>query len=1530
MPTTPVLKARGLNLSPNQLTVEEGSLSQAENIIIRRDDVIEPRRGFRLYGESFGTSTDTIKQMFVYRERLIRHYNDVLQFQNGTNNDGEVNFSNFSGSYTEAETGLRMKSIESNGNMYFTTSEGIKKISAKTASDLSTSSGYITNAGGIKALDIQAKLDIEAGGQTGFLPQDSAVAYRVLWNYYDANNNLIQGTPSQREEIYNSLEDLLIRDFNRLLLALDNINQSGSLVTDGTYVNTLKVAATGSASDIQTNSIALAAKLDADINICEGSVDTISASVPSATSVTVVTDTDLSTYLSVGDTVVLSGFVDVNLTQLNGKQFTISSFSTSGIANDTFTASNADYTLTTTGSHADTAVSIKRYKYSAITQPSSPSTPPTNGELLDIQDYISNIIVELQSEPTGIISSSLSTDFILPLDITTTANVNLTVTIPEAVTSDDFIQVYRSSISEASGATVLSDLIPNDEMQLVSEIYPSAAEISARTMTIFDETPDAFRGANLYTNEATGEGSTQANDLPPFAKDINRFKNSIFYANTRTRHRKLISLLGIENMITDFGTGQITKTFVSGDVDTSSNFIAIASHGFSEGQSIVFSGTDLPTGLTQGIIYYTLNVATNSFQVTTERDSTTPIDITAGGSGTHTVKNVLPKISVITADSKQTYSFIRGKKEVTQVVTVGDTLGSLDGKYFYIYSGNDETAYVIYMQKIGASDSNPLVPNKIAIPVYYTTGDGANTIAALIRNTINGLLSHDFSASVSTNTITITNVGYGYTTNASAQTSGFTVSTTVGGAGESISAKEILLSDDDSPAIAVDKTARSLIRVLNANTSEVINAFYLSTANTVPGRMFFESRELNESPFYIVGNDITVGESFSPDLSPQYSIKSISVANPTVVTTTEAHGLTTGNTIIIANSNSTPSIDGVYEVTVASSTTFTINVNVTVAGTTANFSTEDWIETSENEVKPNRVYYSKYSQPEAVPLTNYFDVGAEEKEILRIFPLRDSLFVFKQDGIYRISGEEIPFSVGLFDGSSRLVVPDSLDAIDNLIYMWSEQGIVTVSESGVSSPISRPIDTVLLKLATSQYENFLTATFGLGYDSDNAYYIWTVTNTEDEVATKCYRFSTLTSTWTTFNKFNTCGIISSVDDKMYLGAADTNYIEQERKDFTRYDYADREIDIELNEGRYSYNNARLNFNTLISTFEVGDVIVQNQTLTTYVFNGLLNKLDYDPGLADNDYFDTLEVNPGDNLKTSLLDLAAKLDADANANDTDYESTIAHKTGTITGIAIGDPVVITDNSHGLVTGRWITIAGSNSTPSINGDYEVTVINADSFSISGVEVTTAGTTGSWITIDSNFDDLKTCYNELISKLNNDNGVSFSNYQEIDGTTPQEAIITEIDTNNNYVYINNALNFVVGDMILYKAIQSSFTYCPNSGGDPYSYKHFRQSTMMFESKAFTSASLSFASDLLPELLEVPFDGDGNGMFGGDEFGEGFFGGASNGEPLRTLIPLEKQRCRYLNVKFKHRIARESYAIFGTTLTYDPYALPDRAYRR
>jgi hypothetical protein len=65
------------------------------------------------------------------------------------------------------------------------------------------------------------------------------------------------------------------------------------------------------------------------------------------------------------------------------------------------------------------------------------------------------------------------------------------------------------------------------------------------------------------------------------------------------------------------------------------------------------------------------------------------------------------------------------------------------------------------------------------------------------------------------------------------------------------------------------------------------------------------------------------------------NIASVSVANPTVITTDVPHGFTSGVAYPIAGTTTTPTINGSQVVTVTGSTTFTVPVNVTVGQSAA-------------------------------------------------------------------------------------------------------------------------------------------------------------------------------------------------------------------------------------------------------------------------------------------------------------------------------------------------------------------------------------------------------------------------------------------------------------------------------------------------------------------------------------------------------------------------------------------------------------------
>lgn len=74
------------------------------------------------------------------------------------------------------------------------------------------------------------------------------------------------------------------------------------------------------------------------------------------------------------------------------------------------------------------------------------------------------------------------------------------------------------------------------------------------------------------------------------------------------------------------------------------------------------------------------------------------------------------------------------------------------------------------------------------------------------------------------------------------------------------------------------------------------------------------------------------------------AIETISVANPTVITTSVPHSLTNGAPATITGTTTTPTVNGSQVVTVTGPTTFTVPVNVTVGQTAAagSIGRSDW------------------------------------------------------------------------------------------------------------------------------------------------------------------------------------------------------------------------------------------------------------------------------------------------------------------------------------------------------------------------------------------------------------------------------------------------------------------------------------------------------------------------------------------------------------------------------------------------------------
>jgi len=556
--------------------------------------------------------------------------------------------------------------------------------------------------------------------------------------------------------------------------------------------------------------------------------------------------------------------------------------------------------------------------------------------------------------------------------------------------------------------------------------------------------------------------------------------------------------------------------------------------------------------------------------------------------------------NIIIGNSSTTreYTFV-GVTQVQQIDTIADVADSLDGTHFLINTARNEIKYYVWFST-GAGAPDPLVSGRVGLKVEITTGDTADDVALALGQSLGNV---GFQISVSTNQVEVTWDKNGDADDASDVDTGFTFnSPSIQGDGEDKNNQEILLSSLVSVGQAIEETSLSLIRVVNADPLSPVNAYYLSSTDDLPGIIQFESRTLEDDVFYIATSDTAIKDKFNPALPETETITAISADDPTEITSS-GHGLFSGEDIYLYNTDSTPTLLGKYTVTVIDVNTFSVPEEVLVAGTTG-----IWFKaevSSDNDVSPNRIYYSKLNQPEAVPIVNYIDVGPKDSEIKRIIPLRDNLFALKSDGVYIITGSTAPnFGARLLDGSVKITAPDTAVVLNNKIYVLSSEGIVSVTEGGVGI-ISRSIEDKILGVTNFKY-NTTNIPFATAYDTDRSYIIWLQSRPEDEVATQAYRFNTFTMTWTRWTKSATCALVGGKVDKLYIGDGDRNYLMQERKNFDRTDYADRDFALSIPVNAVNGTTIELSSTAEV---DVGDVIFQTQTVTISQYNRLLLKLD---------------------------------------------------------------------------------------------------------------------------------------------------------------------------------------------------------------------------------------------------------------------------------------------------------------------------------
>jgi hypothetical protein len=1439
-----LIKCMGLVTSGNELSVPEGSLRQATNVNIDEQGVITPRRGFNDYGAATGgveSIGDQPKQLFEYKDSIIRHYSDKLEYE-----DSDGVFQSIVGSYDELRDGYRIKWQESNSNVYFTTDEGIKKLTAKNRDSLNAN--MVEDAGGLKASYGEGEVVPTVGG---FFTPTSTVAYRVLYGRRDSSNNLIVGSPSSRFTVTNYSERSVVNEESTVTLSNNGVdplvNNDYIIYKNGTGKYTIYFDTDGNSSPPKT-------------------LDTIG-----------------STYVKIE----IGGFEDNSTT------------SADILANDIATA--------IPNINVVSGISIVTI---------------TSTEDDDIEGLISvssaNGIIEINNTVEGDV---IEGEF---------ATVKVTGVVPSEATPDYFYQIYRTRVLEVADGQDINDADPGDELNIVYEASLTEEDVANGEFSFTDTTPETFRASSapLYTNQITGEGILQANEAPPISLDIALFRNSMFYANTKSRHKLTLDLVSVDDFISEktrivignsttsryytfVGQAQVTEVVIDPN-PSAGDYLLLNSANNDRKYVVYFGGTgDKPD--VSGAFYIRVNIGTDTTDTATniEKALIENIDFSVTrDANTLTFSYSNNGYTVGISEESGTFSTISnttlGKGELADTQEGGDIL--LSG-LLSVGQSIDETARSIV--KVVTQDSSS------PVNIFYLSTSYDLPGQLLFENKT--LADESFYIAIDS--------GYDDYDNATAYANGnrvkfqgnnyIALADTTGNdpSGTTVSNLQwqfINLGSEISPEIPNFEEFASITG--NGDTTTITRDDHgLATGD----ERFVSYLQEQADEAYVGATIYNPGDLVSFNGNVYENIIDTTVLDdgtedPSGTSNTNVYWKFVPETFA-----------GVYTITKVNDDSFTINVetpSTVSAFDTVYSSIFDVTEESDNEEKGNRLYYSKVNEPGAVPIVNYIDIGPKDQEIKRILSLRDNLFVLKDDGIYIISGSTAPdFSVRLLD-STRILTPDSAVVLNNQIFCLTEQGVTKISDSGagvISSGIKNLIDDI-----TIQDFDYSRYTFGIPYENDRSYILFMPTKATDTNATQAFRYNMYETTWSRWEYDATCGHVMERDNKLYVGDGNRNYVMQERKNNSRTDHAERSFDANINSDGVDETTVELS--TLVNV-EVNDVITQTQEVSISYFNSrLLKKSDFfDTGIELTGALSTtnplqLTTSYGHKLKNNSEWNILVTKDDGSGVETSIETYI------VTVIDDNNFTINYDNSGDTVISLDFRNYYFKTFAAKIGDSMATKLQTLNDHLSEISSTYFYAARSFTLAN-----LKEKTEELVDELNFvDSPTSIKTYKK-PSPVVYEAYIISKDVLRNQIDVHASRPWLEGAIEIHKHIEKTIEWNPQHFGDPSALKQIRYMTIIFDQNNFYDAIAKFATDAAQATKEVKFQGKGIGYWADMDWSDPnhYWGGVGNDIPFRNPVPRSKQKCRYISLTFEHRNAREFFKILGITAVVR--SISDRAYR-
>lgn len=222
-------------------------------------------------------------------------------------------------------------------------------------------------------------------------------------------------------------------------------------------------------------------------------------------------------------------------------------------------------------------------------------------------------------------------------------------------------------------------------------------------------------------------------------------------------------------------------------------------------------------------------------------------------------------------------------------------------------------------------------------------------------------------------------------------------------------------------------------------------------------------------------------------------------------------------------------------------------------------STDDGSQLSQADESFNSCAISKFQQPEAVPVGQKILCG--DTDVIRVLALRDAVIVLSLETVGIITGTDITnFRYDVLDQTTHLFGPETAVVVNDGVEFCSNQGTVRVTTQGVEIG-SRDIERDLIMSAA--LANFDVNAWGLAAETDRSYGLFIPTSGVDTQAEFSWRRNALTESWTHSIVHASCGLVDPASDELVLIDQDTLLVRRERRSYSRSDYADDSLAVNI-------------------------------------------------------------------------------------------------------------------------------------------------------------------------------------------------------------------------------------------------------------------------------------------------------------------------------------------------------------------------------